>query len=580
MKENKYYYFATHTLSSSIHNRLKANRTYEQLSEEDKDLMNRFVDEFATSNKEDSILNIASKFISKYTPELYNLIMKNGENLKNLLVYYLGYVHAWGSSHKGYGKNSKNRAEEITERELIHEMTELDGSIVKLLDSANFDLAAVKPFLPAIMISIDANTRNKDIMRFKHTGRFSFDFDKLVTTSIARELMKKMWTGTPNVKPYMIFLSPRGKGFKVFCQVDTSNPHFIVDFEDETRDTLMKNHKRWYEAARKEIISTYPELEEPFDQNTVDPQRLTFIPFIENKEKDFLYQKGRLSEYTVLRNRQVAFEEAELKAKMVKYSAEIANVMRDQNIKTAEDAYYMVLKNQRGEFDLDLETEKFVGVVDKIVELSLRDDRISTWVRDKFDDYLTLNKLSWILYACFGDLGIEQLKRLVPAGSNKLDENSMDHRWAVRSRDNYSEEQFDNIHPGGFYNVVKELGEISDFIAENHRVDSGSATDFKNLNTYYETYENNRKMSESDDDKANLSEFLDNITKYLDNKKVTLPLIKDLDTLTAEVTLGPKEYLNAEVMRVLYQEKYKNKRIFALRSQCGKPLPSSVAILR
>lgn len=568
MEENKYYYFANHTLNRTIHDRLQANRKYELMSDEDKDMMNRFVDEYAVANREDSLPNVATSFIRKYTSELYGLMMAEGESLKYFLIQYLGYVLGWGSSSKGFGKGSNKRAEEITESDLINEMTELDGSIVGLLDSANYDLAAVKPFLPAIMISLDANTRDKDLMRFKHTGRFSFDFDKFPSTQLAREGLNKLWSGTDNIKPYMVFLSPRGKGFKVFCQVDTSNPHFIVDFEKEEREILMKNHKRWYEAARKEIISAFPELDDKFDMNTVDPQRLTYIPFIENKEKDFKYQKGRLSEYTKLRDKQAAFEEAELKAKMVKYSDDIATVMKDQNIKTAEDAYYMVLKNKRGEFDLDVETDKFIGVVDKLVELIDKDDRVGSWASTKFDDYLTLNKLSWILYGCFGDMGIEQLKRLVPSDSNKLDENSMDYRWAIRSRDNYTEEQFDTLHPGGFYAVVKELGEISDFIAQNHRVDSGSATDFKSLNSYYETYENNRKLMESDDDKANLSEFLDNITKYLDNKKVTLPLIKELDSVTAQVSLGPKEYLNKDVMKEIYQVKYADKRIFHLRSQC------------
>jgi hypothetical protein len=568
MKENKYYYFANHTLNQSIHNRLRANRKYELLSEEDKELVDGFVEVFKEASKEDSSVNIASNYIFRHKNELSNLIRLEGENLKYYLIQYVGYVLEWGASSKSYGRGSNKRAEEITESQLIHEMTSLDGSIVGLLDSADYDLAAVKPFLPAIMISLDANTRDRDIMRYRHTGRFGFDFDGFHSTEDALRSMNKMWEGTKNIKPYKVFLSPRGKGFKVFCQVDTKNPHFIVDFEKEERDSMMRHHKRWYEAARKEIISTYPELEDRFDNNTIDPQRLTYIPFIEHPDRHFKYHKGRLSEYTELRDKQRNFEEAELKAKMMKYSDEIASIMKDQNVKTAEDAYYMILKNKRGEFNVDIETEKFISVVDKLVNLIDTDDRVSSWASTKFDDYLTLNKLSWILYACFGDLGIDQLKRLVPAGSNKLDENSTDYRWAVRTRDNYTEDQFDTIHPGGFYTIVKEIGEINDFIAENHRVDSAHANDFKNLNLYYETYENNRKLYESDDDKANLSEFLDNITKYLDSKRVNLPLIKDLDTLTAEVVLGPKDYLDKTTMKEIYQVKYKDKRIFHLRSQC------------
>lgn len=564
-----YYYFSTHNLNHSIYNRLRSNRKYELMNEKDRGILDRFIEEFKESDRQLSPVDFATRFIKKNKDECASLISSEGQELKFFLTNYLGYVFSWGASAKAFGKNSGKRAEEIVESELINEMTSLDGSILKLLDSANYDLAAVKPFLPAIMISLDANTRDREIMRYRHTGRFVFDFDGFPSTESARYWMEEMWEGTRHIKPYMAFLSPRGKGFKVFCRVDKSNPHFIVDFESENREVVMKKHKVWYEAARKEIISTYPPLAERFDESTTDPQRLTYLPFIEHKELNFRYNKKRVTEYTKLRDKQLEFEKAELKSKMVKYSNEIATIMKEQGIKTAEDAYYMIMKNRRGEFDVEVETEKFVSVVDKLVELISQDDRIANWAAEKFDDYMTLNKLSWVLFACFGDMGIEQLKRLIPAGSNKLDENSTDYRWAVRSRDNYDDEQINNIHPGAFYALVKEIGEVKDFIGENHRVDSGNVSDFKMLNEYYETYEKNKKLHETEDDKANLSEFLDEITKYLDNSEVKLPLIKDLDTITAQVMLKPDEYLNKHTMASIYQVKYADKRIFHLRSQCG-----------
>lgn len=570
-----YYYFSTHTSNESIYNRLKTNRMYELMNVKDQEVFDELSKEFQAQKTRDiSPVEFCNKFIQRNSLACTNLVSTHGESLKYVMNNYLGYVHSWGASAKAFGRNSNKRAENITEEHLIEEMTSLDGSILKLLDAANYDLAAVKPFLPAIMISLDANTRDRNIMRFRHTGRFSFDFDAFPDSESARHWMNELWRGTKNVKPYMAFLSPRGKGFKVFCRVDVSNSHFQVDFEEEDRSKVMKNHKTWYEAAVKEIIKDFPQLEDRLDTSTNDPQRLTYLPFIEHKSKNFKYDETRVSEYVDLRNVQLEFEKAELKKKMENYSNEIASIMKDQGVKSAEDAYYMVLKNQRRDFDVEVETDKFISVVDKLVEMINSDDRVYAWSVEKFDDYVTLNKLSWVLYGTFGDMGIEQLKRLVPSGSNKLDENSTDYRWAVRSRENYDDDQIENLHPGAFYNVVKELGELKDFIGEFHRVDSGQVTDFKQLNSYYETYEKNRKLYENDDDKANLAEFLDEVTGYLDKKDAQLPLIKELGNMTSQVVLGPKEYLNATEMEELFQVIYKDKRVFMLRSQCGKFVPS------
>ena len=90
------------------------------------------------------------------------------------------------------------------------------------------------------------------------------------------------------------------------------------------------------------------------------------------------------------------------------------------------------------------------------------------------------------------------------------------------------------------------------------------------MNDYYETYIRNKNLEDENNNQANLSEFLDDITGYINKKKVILPLIEEFDNLTAEITLGPTDYLDKDVMHDLFQNKYSDKRIFFLRSQCGK----------
>ena len=76
--------------------------------------------------------------------------------------------------------------------------------------------------------------------------------------------------------------------------------------------------------------------------------------------------------------------------------------------------------------------------------------------------------------------------------------------------------------------------------------------------------------------KADLSEFLKKINLHLDAKKIRLPLIRSLEEMQADVNLGPKDYLDKDVMENLFKVKYADKKIFTLRSQCG----TSCAVLR
>jgi hypothetical protein len=566
---NNYYYFSTHTIKESIYSRLEAGKTYKELSEETKDLLNLLVDKCPNEKFTDSPLDYCSKFIMKHKNELSELLKLKGSNLKYFLTHYLGFHFQWGASTRSFGANSNKKAERLSEKELIEEMVNPKKTIKKLLDSAGGDLSAVKPFLPALMISLDTNTRDKAIMKFKHTGKFCFDYDKLEDSKEAIYWMNKVWEGTKNVKPYMAFLSPRGKGFKVFCQVDTSNKDFIRDFGLEEREVVMKHHKVWYEGARKELESKFPELKDKIDISTNDPQRMTYIPFIADKSCNFKYNSSIHSNYSKIVHSERTLEQKKLLKNILKHSKSIEKIMKEQGITSKEDAYHLLIKNKSHNFDLEYETEKFIQVIDFIEKLSLKDDRVSNWVYEKFNDYHTLQKLSWVLYGIFGELAIDQIKRLIPEGSNKLDENHNDYRWAIRSKDDYDAEQLSTFTAGAFYKLVMELGVVKDFISEYYTMSSANISDFKLINSYYETYRQNIDLEENGDCEADLTEFLDNITGYLDKKKIRLPLIQELEDIPAEINLGTDEYLNNDQMQKLFQNTYADKRIFCLRSQCG-----------
>ncbi len=566
---NKYYYFSTHTIKQSIYTRLEAGATYRTLDEDSRGMLDKLADEYPQGEFTESPIDYCSKFIIKHKTELYELEKLKGTSLKYFLVEYLGFVFQWGASTRAFGKNSNKRAETITEQDLIQEMTDSRGTIKKLLDSSQGDLSAVKPFLPAIMISLYTNTRNKSIMQFKHTGKFCFDFDGLKDSKDAVKWMNEVWVGTKNVKPYMAFISPRGKGFKVFCKVDTTNPDFTRDFRLEEREVVMKHHKVWYEGAKKELEAKFPELKDKIDVSTNDPQRLTYIPFIADKSCNFKYNPSIQSDYSEIVDKEREYEQKELRKKLSANSEAIAKIMQEQGITSKEDAYHLFLKNKSHDFDLEYETEKFIQVIDFIEELSFKDDRVSNWVHEKFNDYHTLHKLSWVLYGVFGDLAIEQLKRLVPEGSNKLDESNNDYRWAVRSKDDYDAEQLQSLNLGAFYILVLELGEVKNFLSENFGPSSGNVSDFKLINSYYEIYQRNVELFNDDNDQADLNEFLDSITTYIDKKKIRLPLIEELETIPAEITLGHNDYLDKDEMHNLFQNTYADKRIFCLRSQCG-----------
>ena len=566
-----YYYFSTHTIYPQIYTRLTAYADYQKLDEKTQTLLDKLVKNFAKRNKQISSLDYCSKFLTKHKDELYELDELKTITSKDFLYNFLGYSNQWDASTRSFGKKSKERAEEISEQELIHKMTNPKASIKKLLDASGGDLSAVKPFLPAIMISLKTNTRDKDKMRFKHTGKFCFDFDKFKDKEEAIFWMEKIWKGTKNIKPYMGFVSPRGKGFKLFCQVDISNPDFQGDFGSEDKEVVEKHHKTWYEGARKELETKFPELKERIDLATNDPQRLTYIPFIANKKTDFKYDASRLSSYIEIVKSERKLEQEELLKKISKRQVEVGKIMKEQNITSQEQAYNLLLKKERYDFDLEFEEKKFIKTIDFIEEQSHKDSRIQEWISEEFDSYHSLQKLSWVLYGVFGDLAIDQIKRLIPEGSNKLDEDHNDYRWAVKSTNDYSQEELKSLTPAFFYAIVRKLTIVNDFISENFGASSKNFSDFKIINDYYETYIRNKNLN---DYTENLAEFLDDITRYLDKKKLRLPLIEKFDSITPEISLGPNDYLDKNVMHDIFQKKYADKRVFFLRSQCGKLVPS------
>ena len=180
----------------------------------------------------------------------------------------------------------------------------------------------------------------------------------------------------------------------------------------------------------------------------------------------------------------------------------------------------------------------------------------------------------WPLYGVFGDDGIEQIKRLIPLDSNKIDESHNDYRWALKSTDDYSDQDLADLKLGAFYKLVREQDKIKDFLNESYSFGSSDVQQLKLLRNLHETYIRNKDLDDKDDDQADLTEFLDRFTEYLDKDRTRLPLIEQLENLESEIQLGPKEYLNKDKMEDLFQKKYNKKRVFYLRSQCGKLLYS------
>ncbi|KGL62280.1 BT4734/BF3469 family protein [Polaribacter sp. Hel1_85] len=564
-----HYYFSTHTTNLSIYKRLEAYKESKNLSEEGLELLGLFLKEYPTRNKNLSVKDFCSTFIMKYKEQLNEHVVPKVPILKDFLYNYLGYSEKWGASTKSYGKNSKILADQINEQDLIKEMTDSKKSLKKLLNASGGDLSAVKLFLPALMISLKTNTRDKSKMRYKHTGEFCFDFDKFKDTEEAIYWMKKVWKDS-SLNPYLSFISPRGKGFKMFCKIDISDTDFINDFHSEDPDVVKQHHKVFYEGAVKELLSKFPELKKKIDTSTNDPTRLTYIPFVADKDNGFIYDPNRISNYSKIVKQQRKLIRKELYKNIAKHQVEVNRIMKEQGITSQEEAYYIFQKKKTIPFDLESETEKFEKVIEFLEELSNKDSVVEQFVSEHFDNYGTLQKLSWVLFGVLGELAVENLLRLVPEGSNKKDENHGDYRWTVRSKDDYSNEVLKSLKPAPFYALVRKLEEVDDFIYENFGISNTDKTEIKLLNDYYDTYVRNINLEAEGNNQADTMEFLDDITQYMDKKKIRLPLIEELESITPEFTLEPNEYLDKNVMHDLFQNKYPDKRIFFLRSQCGK----------
>ncbi|MCG1035765.1 hypothetical protein KI686_05100 [Polaribacter sp. DS7-9] len=564
-----YYYFATHTTNESIYKFLTTGALYKKMTQKEQELLKLLAQGYFKRDKSKNVLNYCSDFITNHHQDFEELNSNLGYSLKFFLKDYLGFHFKWQSSMRSFGKNDDFIADQITESELIEEMTNPTSSIKRLLDTANGDVKLVKPFLPFIMISLDTDTRDKEKMEFIHTGRFVFDFDKIGDEETTLKWMNKVWKGTKNVKPYMAFVSPSGNGFKLFCQVDTSNEDFINDFASEERGEMMVKHKIWYEGAWKELAENFPKIADNIDTATKDPQRLTLLPFIADKATHFKYAPKVFSEYSKIVEAEKEQRRIKKEQDIKKHEVEVKALMQKEGITSKREAYHLYQKNRANGFDLELEIDKFKKVITFIIDLSKEDTRVKNWLKKKFSSYEILNKQSWVLYGVFGSMGINELKKLIPLGSNKLDKNHGDYNWANKSDENYDEDKRKELTLASFYKLVFEIGKVKDYVLDNFAITSSQVSNFKLINKAYENYKYNLDLKEEGEKNADLSEFLKKINFHLDAKKNRLPLIKNLEETEPDIKLGPKEYLDKDVMKNLIKVKYADKRIFSLRSQCG-----------
>ena len=367
----------------------------------------------------------------------------------------------------------------------------------------------------------------------------------------------------------MAFVSPSGNGFKLFCQVDTSSEDFKNDFSSEEREEVMVKHKIWYEGGRKELAENFPEIAGKIDINTNDPQRLAFLPFIANKKSQFKYEPKAISEYSTLVEQEKEERRIKKEQEIKKHEVEVKALMQKEGLQSKDDAYNLFLKNRSKDFDLEFELDKFKKVVAYIVDLSKKDTRVKKWLEEKFSSYEVLNKQAWVLYGVFGSIAIDELKKLIPLGSNKLDENHGDYRWANKSDDTYDEETRLTITPAPFYKLIFEIGEVKDYCLDHFSVTSSCVSDFKLINTHYKNYKYNLDLLEENKNQSDKEAFLQQIKHHLKSKKNRLPLLKDLEETKADIKLGKSEYLDKKKMEDLFQNKYGDKKIFMLRSQCG-----------
>lgn len=571
---NNYFYFATHTINNLVYNRLKASVTYKKLNSREQVILDEFVKTYPEYDYSDSPENRAEEFINRYEEDFYDLIEKLGiYKLVDTMVDYLGFQKKWFSGTKGFGKGSRQRGRKISEEKLIEEMTDSNSTIKKLYESGGEDVINIKPFLPALMISLDTNTRNKDFMKHKHTGRFALDFDKFKTQKDAMVWLKKLQKGTKHIKCYLGFISPSGKGVKLFCKVDTSDSEFQKNFQSYSRDQVKAYHKEWYEGAILEFQKTFPGLKDYIDEGTNDAERLTYIPFIDDKAHKFFHNSKCFSKYGEVAEIARANKEKELQEKIKENKEAVRKTMIKHGVKSEKDAYHLFVKEKSKNFDVTFEFDKFKKVVTYIVELSKEEVAVKKWLAKNFDDYDTLYKLHWSLYGIFGEQATVELKKLIPLGSNKLVTNSGASRWSVVTENSYDDKLRQKLTPAAFYSTVFEIGKVRDYTLSNFGFNSTQISNFKLINKYYEDYKFSLELGDNEICQEK-NVYLKEIESYLNQKKNRLPLIKDLAEMSAEVALGAHYYLNKDEMEKLFQKKYSDKRFFILRSQCGTTVPS------
>ncbi len=577
---NNYFYFATHIEDQNIYKRLEVGAEYSKLPADEQALLKQLLNGYYQKPKETSALEYCANFANTHQTRLKRLQKEKGYSLKFFLKDYLAFSFKWGSSIQSYGQPKEHvekadwykekRAQAISHEELVSELTDKKGSIYKLLSSAGNDKSLVKIFLPYIVASLNTDTRDKRKMSFEHTGKFVFDFDDFEDEKTTVYWMNKIWKGTTNIKPYMAFVSPSGKGLKLFCQVDISLEDFKNDFKDKHRESVMNYHKIWYKGALEELKENFPNIPCKIDEATIDPQRATFLPFISNKKKHFKENLSAISNYSEIVNQEKERRDKEVQKEIVKNKNTINKIKKEHGIKSDKDALHLYQKNNKKDFDLKFELEKFTKTVSYIVGLAKKDQTIKNWVASNFTCYNTLLKQSWVLYGVFGEIAINEIKKLIPNDSNKKNPSNGDYRWTERSQHDYDADQRANLTPAAFYKLVFQIGKIKDYVLKNFVGNSKMVKDLKQFHRSYEKYENNLDIEEKNNNNTDKSEFLSKIKASLDSDKKKLPLIEDQKDMKAEVTLGPDDYLDKKVMEDLFQKKYRNQKVFMLRSQCGE----------
>lgn len=539
--------------------------------------------------KEDTSKSTAERIKEYYAAKKsLSLVLPKTPDEESFLSNLYSYLTKSRSGTVIYSQ-ATSEAPIISDGELLHHMTQQDGVIYPLYKSARGSKVIVKPYLPTIAFSNNSRNRDKTRTEITHTGVFVFDFDKLGSPDKARVFLNRMKVELGNLLPFMLFISPSGAGVKLLVQFDVNHSGFINDFlRDKSRESVQRKHKELYASMMNYIIKQMPDAEKYFDSATSDVERMTYIPYLEFPELDLFYNPTQVCDYEFFNNLAEEIVKENKQKELLKFSKPIAKYKKKVDCTgLSEEEILLRVKDleRRKNFDPTYELERLRATIDTLLEIASGNSNVRLWMDEAFTSYHTLHKQAWVLYGCFGDEGIEELKRCIPSNSNKLDEGTEDSRWARVNESHYSQDQLMTMTPGSFYALIRTVPELKESLDAHYKLGSRQVNDFQGI---MDSYDDFSKMEAevmegivAKEELDNLEfDFMDKITDYLDVDHPQLPIIEDLDTLETQMKLGPKDYLNKEELTKLLQVTYRDKRIFHLRAQCGKTLPSLAVMLK